>query len=123
MSDVCSGCGQPVKTVITEGGKVRDLNPEPNPNGNHTMITVDGRVRAHVATGEELPLTETAYKVHQCPPKPAPGTPCTVCGHPMNRELNDREPNTMHPCCEPQYKRDAGELAAGPARPRRKARR
>jgi hypothetical protein len=99
--DVCSGCRAPVRAVITEGGILRELNPNPCDDGNHTIITTPrGHIRAHVVTGTELPQGPT-YKIHVCPPRPMPGGPCAVCGLPMDRQLAELEKWTTHPCCDP----------------------
>jgi len=124
VGDVCSGCGAPVRRIITEGGTIRELNTTPTDDGNHTIITTPrGHIRAHVVAGHELPEGPT-YKIHVCPPPPPPGPPCAVCTFLMDKETSERENTTMHPCCEPDYKRDRGELLAGvTSRKRRKPRR
>jgi hypothetical protein len=101
--DACSGCGAAVRRVITLGAIIRDLEPEPRPTGNHIIVTNDqGEVRAKVLTGPEMPAQQAAYRIHACPPKPAPmppGPACAACGLPMHAELAASQQWRTHPSC------------------------
>lgn len=101
--DVCSSCGARVKRVITIGAAIRDLEPEPRPDGNTIIVDHEGRIRARVLTGDEMPAQQEAFKAHQCPPKPRPGPPCARCTLPMNRELALAEGWVDHPACDGNY--------------------
>jgi hypothetical protein len=124
-ADRCSACRAPVRTAITEAGKIRDLQPDPHPDGNHILITTPrGHIRARVLTGADMPAPDgTGYLMHRCPPPPTPGPACAGCGLPMDRDLSAIEPDHhFHPCCEPDYRREAGRQAAARARAPREAR-
>lgn len=100
--DVCSACHAPVRRVITEGAKIRDLEPTPREDGNHIVVVRgDGTVRTRVLTGTEMPAQQEAFKAHQCPPKEPPGPACAACLLPMNAELTRLERWSFHPCCDP----------------------
>jgi hypothetical protein len=98
----CSACGAPVRTVVTVGGRVRQLNPAPDPAGNHIIITTtSGTVRSKTLTGPELPALVEAFTAHECPEPRPKGPACAVCGTEMDREIAVLERWTMHPCCDP----------------------
>jgi hypothetical protein len=98
--DVCSKCGAAVMLVITAGSLIRKLDPEPRPGGNHIITQIDGKMRATVLTGAEMPAQQEAFKVHVCEQVDRPGPPCTVCRRPMHRELATTLRWTTHPGCD-----------------------
>lgn len=100
-----NGCGQPVRTLITEGGTIRHLEVNPHPDGNHTIVDRAGLIRAHTLTGPEMPAPDNtpAYRIHKCPPAPRPGPTCRGCGLPMPRDIAEKLDWHCHPCCEPEF--------------------
>lgn len=113
--DVCALCGQGVRKVITEGGRIRELEVAPHAEGNHVMRTnARGEIRAHVIGYTELPApTGHGHRMHHCP-KPAPTGPrCSICRDRMNRDVALAEDWDWHPACDPGYQRELGrQLAA-----------
>jgi hypothetical protein len=101
--DVCRGCGAEVLRHITIGAKIRDLEPGARPDGNTIIVEHEGRIRARVLSGDEMPAQQEAFKAHQCPPKERPGPPCAACLLPMHRELAISERWTTHPACDPEH--------------------
>jgi hypothetical protein len=106
--DRCPLCQGPVRRVVTELGRRIALDPDPHPEGTIVPLTVAGRTRARVLTGERLPAQETAWRDHDltCPEgraakqRAARLRPrCTVCGNPLDELLIAMEPSTTHPCC------------------------
>jgi hypothetical protein len=95
-ADVCTTCGQTVKTVITIHGRIRDLDPDPHPDGNIEILTrPDGVIRAHIRTGPELPIQSgEGFRAHSCAKQ------CRVCKtlmvHPLAKEQNW----ATHPACD-----------------------
>lgn len=104
----CPHCGAPVRWVTTEAGATLGIDPDPHPDGNVVARTVDGQPRAHVLTGPELPAQERAWRRHAatCTARPQPtprtATRCTICQLPLDAQLHDVEPHTMHPTCDPE---------------------
>lgn len=106
----CAGCGAPIRWVITMGDKRMPLDPEPHEDGTVVPRKLpDGRVRAQVLTGENLPAQETAYRSHfvTCPKAPdfrrrksLATRKCLGCGHPLDAVLADAG-DTYHPTCAP----------------------
>ncbi len=109
--DVCRVCGAEVRTMITIGGKLRDLEPEPAADGNHIVVEHEGRIRARVLGGHEMPAQQEAYTIHKCPPTPyrmPPGPRCAACGLPMHAELAASQGWRTHPSCvDPEEARAA----------------
>lgn len=106
----CRACGQPIRWVITEGGRRIALDPDPVDGGNIVPIYVEDRLRARVLTGTELPHEGPAWRRHSaaCPESAeararrarlAPR--CTVCLNPMDTDLARLEQWTTHPACDP----------------------
>lgn len=91
------------------------LDADPDPTGNVVVVELgDGRVRAKVLTGAEMPAQQQAFRQHACPRAERPGPPCSVCRLPMDRDLAYAERWTSHPCCDPEYNRELGrQKAAG----------
>jgi hypothetical protein len=106
-ASTCRLCHDPVLTTVTIGGRVLELDPEPGPDGNVLLVEHDGRPRARVLTGAELPHEDgDTYRRHRCTATPqAPGPACGGCDGPMPRDLAEREGWTHHPCCEPAFLR------------------
>lgn len=112
--DVCAGCGEPIRWVITTAGRRMPLDPDPHPDGTVVVRVVEGQPRAHVLTGPELPARELAWRPHwvTCPRAPefrarkAPAVPCMACQLPLDPVLARREPHhTTHPSCDPEAER------------------
>ena len=102
--DACRVCKAEVKRAITIGGAIRDLEPRPRPDGNVIIVEHEGRVRARVLGGPEMPAQQEAFKMHACP-KPGPVTPgprCKACHLPMDAGLTALEGWRVHPCCPDQ---------------------
>lgn len=123
----CPHCGAPVRWVTTEAGATLGIDPDPHPQGTVTHRLVDGRPRAHVLTGPELPAQEQAWRPHRatCPNTPenrarqARARPrCTVCDLPRDPALADTEPHTTHPTCDPHAARARADWLAAQARGR-----
>ena len=115
MSDVegqstCTGCGKPIRWVLTVGGKRMPLDPDPTPEGTVVRAVLeDGAVRAKVLTGAELPALVTAWRPHwvTCPNsaefhrRRAVTTPrCRACGQPLDRVWADAG-HAYHVLCAP----------------------
>lgn len=106
----CSDCGGPVLRVITEGGRILELDADPHPDGNVVPVTADGRPVARVLTGDQLPAQEPAWQRHTttCPESPdarrrrARQAPrCRVCTGPLDQALAAAEPHhDTHPACD-----------------------
>lgn len=118
-ADTCSRCGQATRTVITVGGKVRDLDPEPVATGNHVLVEddrgygLDGvgpAIRARVLTGDSGPVEGDRYRMHACPPRPPSGPRCRSCKDLMDASLTAAEGWETHPCCDPDYRADLRAL-------------
>lgn len=89
--EVCPRCGAEVRLVLTVGQLVRKLDPRPRPDGNHIIVTLDdGRVRAQVLTGDEMPAQQEAFKAHECGIKERPGPLCATCHLPPAHAPRDR---------------------------------
>ena len=124
--NVCLGCGEPIRWVLTERGRRMPLNPDPHPDGTVVVRLVDGRPRAHVLTGPELPAQEPAWRPHwvTCPSAPEfrarqgrTVARCTVCEFPLDPVLVAREPHhTTHPSCDPHAARARADWLANRAR-------
>lgn len=102
----CLGCGAGLRTVMTVGGRRRELETTPHPDGNHIMRLVPvvggGRGwRARVLTGAELPAQQAAHRMHHCPGVKQPKGPlCIVCHQPMTRDIALQLGWTTHPGCD-----------------------
>lgn len=115
----CTLCGAGVRNVITEGGKIWELDTTPDPDGVVQMITNGrGEIRARVLGPTERPAPPgEGYRRHKCPPPPDPGPTCDACRLPMDRELALKERWIVHPSCEPDHlDQVASERAAERAR-------
>jgi len=98
------GCGATVRWVLTVNHRRLDLDVTPDPNGNVIIVTLDdGRVRAKVLCGPEMPAQQEAFRMHRCSKPKPPGIPCGGCPLPMPREIALREGWTHHPSCEPGF--------------------
>lgn len=106
----CTGCGKPVRWVITEGGRRMPLDPDPVPEGNVVPVMVDGHRRARVLTGDELPYEGEAWQTHFRSCRAAPefrkrqarlAPRCRVCSGVMDADLARLEQWTTHPACDP----------------------
>lgn len=102
-------CRAPIVWRLTVNNRRISLDVDPHPDGNVIVVEQDGRIRARILTGVEMPAQEDAYRQHQCP-KPEPvGPACTVCWLPMPRDPAYREHWWCHPCCDPEYNRELAE--------------
>ena len=117
MADVttCSGCGATIRWVLTIGGARLPLDPDPHPDGNVVPVEVDGKRRAKVLTGPEMPAQETAWRAHftTCPKsahfrrRKAAATPkCRYCETPLDAWLVEQGEN-RHVNCGPVLLREA----------------
>jgi hypothetical protein len=103
----CTSCGRPILTLMTEGGTIRHLNPDPVDHGNHIIVKVGGTVRARVLTGNHPPAPAgTGHRVHQCPPPAPRGPACSACLEPMDRDRAHAEKWATHPTCDPDYQQN-----------------
>ena len=104
---VCDDCHETILRLFTIGGRLIDLDPEPHDDGNRTIVTVAGDIRARTLTGTDLPAPAgTAHKVHWCPAKGPTGPPCANprCDLPLPREIGGKPCLwTYHPACEPEF--------------------
>lgn len=97
----CSGCGAPVRWVLTVGGRRMPLDPDPHPDGNVVRVTIDGGlVRAKVLTGAEMPAQDVAWRAHW-----------TTC--PASEGFRRRKTATTPRCVACRRPLDAGWAAAG----------
>lgn len=104
------GCGgTPIWWVLTEAGKRMPLDVAPDPSGNVILVEDDqGRIRARVLTGPELPAQQEAWVPHwrTCPAsaeyrrrRHAAAPKCRyACGVPMDPWLTANG-YTAHPNC------------------------
>lgn len=101
----CSICGAGVRNVFTEGGKIRELETDPHPDGNHLMITNErGEIRARVLGPADMPAPDDqGHRKHRCPPPEPDGPICDACALPMDRELAAKERWAVHPCCDAEH--------------------
>lgn len=103
-------CGDPIRYVLTEHGSRLAIEPDPHPDGTVVVHQVgDGRVRARILTGEQLPAQVTAWRRHDavCPDgrtarrRKAATTPrCRVCRLTLHQLAVDAG-WTTHPLCGP----------------------
>lgn len=113
-TSVCTGtgCGKPIRWVLTVEGRRMPLNPDPDPDGNIVAVTLpNGERRARVLAGHDpRDGTETLWVPHwaTCPASPQfkrrkarTAARCTACGEPMDPDLARTERWTRHPTCEP----------------------
>ena len=89
----CTGCSAPIRWVLTEAGKRMPIDPEPHPDGTVVPMVVDGKRRARVLGGSQLPAQQRAYRAHwvTCPAsadfkrrKAATTAKCRACGTRMD---------------------------------------
>lgn len=112
MSDTstCRGCGEPIRWVLTVDGARMPLNPVSAPEGNVVPVTLpDGKRRARVLTGAELPAQEPAWVPHHrtCTKageyrrrKSLSTKRCRACGNVLHQLLVDAG-ETYHAGCYP----------------------
>jgi hypothetical protein len=109
MSDIeteekCPLCHALVCWRLSITGRRLRLDVDPDPSGNVIVIeTNDGKIRAQVLTGDQMPAQQEAWRQHTCATRERPGPPCSVCRLPMHRELARRLRWTTHPACEPEF--------------------
>lgn len=67
-----SGCGANIWHALTVEGRRVALEPHPSPHGTVILANVDGRIRAKLLTGAELPAQQQAWVRHilTCPASP-----------------------------------------------------
>ena len=103
------GCAAPIVWALTEGGRRIPLNPDPHPDGTVILTDHDGRTRARILTGPELPAQQTAWQAHwaTCPAsstfrrrKGATTPKCRACRLPLHQLAVDAG-WTTHPLCGP----------------------
>ena len=107
---------------MTIGNRRFPLDPEPSEDGNVVLVEVDGRTRARVLTGTELPAQQTAYRPHfvTC----ANGADfrrrhvarCRACHNVMDPWLPEHGYTTHVGCAVPRDIRDQVEHARKGAR-------
>ena len=112
MSDTstCRGCGEPIRWVLTVDGARMPLNPVSAADGNVVPVTTkDGKRRARVLTGAELPAQEPAWVPHHrtCTKagdfrrrKSLGVKRCRACGFVLHQLLVDAG-ETYHAGCYP----------------------
>ncbi len=110
----CPRCGEPVRWVMTVGGRRIPLNPDPHEAGTYApRDTRDGR-RYESLTGGQLPAQETAYRRHDltCSKSREAArvrsitTPrCRGCGHALD-EVLAAGGDLYHPTCAPSDVRE-----------------
>lgn len=101
----CSrGCGAPCRWLLSLADYRVCINwPTPDPTGTVVLRVVDGRERAQILPGAQLPAQETAYRLHECP-KPPIGPACASCGLPMHAALSRLLRWITHPTCGPEWR-------------------
>lgn len=109
---LCAGpnCGALILWATTLEGRRMPLNPDPDPDGIVVMVTdQEGRARARVLTGRELPAQCEAWMPHHraCPDadayrerKARTAPRCTICSGPMDPDLARQERWVRHPSCD-----------------------
>jgi hypothetical protein len=102
----CTLCHAPIRWLVSVGSRRFPLDVDPHPAGNVIVVEVDGKIRARILNGTEMPAQQTAYRKHECPRTAPPGPRCTVCRERMNRDLALLERWTSHPACDPDYQRE-----------------
>jgi len=109
----CPLCQAPVWWRMSVTGRRLRLDAAPDPSGNVIVIESDGRIRAQVLTGPEMPAQQEAWRQHACTTPERPGPPCAVCRRPMNRRLAELLRWTTHPGCDGEYHAEAARIRAG----------
>ena len=109
-TSTCRGCGEPIRWVLTVDGARMPLNPVSAPDGNVVPVTTeDGKRRALVLTGAELPAQEPAWVPHHrtCPKageyrrrKSLSTKRCRACGNVLIQSLVDAG-EVFHEGCHP----------------------
>lgn len=103
----CTGCGAPIRWVLTLGDKRMPIDPDPHPEGTIVRVDANGTVRAKVLTGTDLPAQDTAWRPHwaTCPAsgdyrrRQRATTPkCVDCRHPLDPVLAAAG-QRRHPTC------------------------
>ena len=107
MSDSCTLCGASIRWVTTVGDRRMPLDLEPAEDGNVVPVVVDGKQRARVLTGPELPAQEPAWRSHHstCPHaadarrrKAITAPRCRYCSGRLHQLLID-DGIDVHPLC------------------------
>lgn len=100
----CPLCGAPVWWRVSVLGTRLRLDVDPDPSGSVIVIeTPDGKVRAKVLTGPEMPAQQEAFRQHRCPPTSEPSKPCRCCRRPMRPVwLFQLLRWDHHPGCDPE---------------------
>ena len=99
------GCEARVRHVLTEGGLRIALDPTPDPHGTVVRVVTDGKVRARILTGTELPAQTTAWRQHSHRRRVHR---CDACGFPLDDWLVEHG-HRFHVNCQPPT---AAELRA-----------
>lgn len=108
----CPRCGAELYWRLSENNRRLALDAKPDRTGNVIVIDLpDGRVRAKVLSGLEMPAQQEAFRQHACPKPERPGPRCAVCLLRMDHDLAYAERWTVHPCCEPGYAREVAAQA------------
>lgn len=104
LGEACRSCGEPIRWFLTITGRRIPIDPTPHPAGTVIRITDEnGRVRARVLTGNELPAQETAWRDHRATcTRIRAGPRCTRCQGLLDPDVAEAEPwHTTHPTCDP----------------------
>lgn len=97
----CSTCPARVRWYVTISGKVIALDADPVDDGNVIVISHEGRVRARILEGADMPAQQTAYRRHRCPPHPVLNERrCVHCHLVMSGTDSGFD---THPTCDPEY--------------------
>lgn len=73
--DRCPQCGASVVWRRSVLGTRLRLDAAPNPAGNVIIVDLEGKARAKVLTGAQMPAQQEAWRRHQCP-QPLRGKHC-----------------------------------------------
>lgn len=103
------GCGRPITYVLTETGLRLAIDPDPDPAGNVIRTEHDGRIRAQLLPGDQMPAQQTAWRQHRftCPGSTdrarlerVAAPRCGICREPLH-PLAVEAGWTRHPLCGP----------------------
>lgn len=111
--DLCPKCGAVTFWRLSVEGTRLRLDTVPDPGGNVVLTQVDGKDRARVLTGAEMPAQQEAFTQHKCT-KPSRPPRCQVCGRAMlPAEFFRRTGRTVHPGCDPSHGAETARIQAG----------
>lgn len=123
QTSTCPRCASPVRWAVTVAGARIAIDPTSHPDGVVVPVTIDGKLRAQVLTGDQLPAQTAAYRPHErtCPKgrdrarRDAATRPrCPWCEQDMDPWLTGRRARG-HVLCMTETAWQASDLSAGGA--------